>query len=293
MWVFDAQNTSRLSHHTSCHHTRIQGAYKLGVEIGNSVIHAPGDIDRFEACLSGTIYAPHRHDTYTIGITLNGVQSFDFRGKTRHSLPGQMVVLHPDELHDGRAGTDAAFRYRAINIAPETIQGILGGKVLPFVKNGISTDKRLRKAIDQLLSDYTRALDWLEYHDALYDLAIALEAISGAAQGRKIVNYAAANTARVYLNDNLQRNVSLEELEQVTRYDRWQLSRDFRLAFGTSPYRYMIMRKLNKARFLILSGDTFAAAAAECCFSDQSHFTRHFRKAYGLTPKVWMKMATH
>jgi len=53
-------------------------------------------------------FDPHRHDTYGIAVTEFGVQTFAYRGSLERSLPGQVTVLHPDERHDGRAGTEAA-----------------------------------------------------------------------------------------------------------------------------------------------------------------------------------------
>ncbi|MCE3607071.1 AraC family ligand binding domain-containing protein, partial [Massilia sp. P8910] len=44
--------------------------------------------ERIEAFISGHGYDMHRHDTYAIGRTLSGVQSFRYRGQERHSLPG-------------------------------------------------------------------------------------------------------------------------------------------------------------------------------------------------------------
>ena len=86
------------------------------------LLRAPGPVERVEARFAGAAYAPHRHDTYAIGITLEGVQRFDYRGATRNSLPGGIVVLHPDELHDGRAGDERAFRYRSLYLAPADMQ---------------------------------------------------------------------------------------------------------------------------------------------------------------------------
>lgn len=67
----------------------------------------PGKIERIEAYFGGYGYAPHRHDTYAIGLTLAGVQSFQYRRAQRHSLPGTILVLHPDELHMARQFTSA------------------------------------------------------------------------------------------------------------------------------------------------------------------------------------------
>jgi AraC-like DNA-binding protein len=253
------------------------------------LIRAPGAGDRVEGCFSGLAYAPHRHDTYAVGITLKGVQSFDYRGSRRDSLPGQLVILHPDEVHDGRSGDEGAFRYRTAYVAPAEIQAALGGRALPFIEGGVIGDPRLRRPISSLLRDFDRPLTTFEYQDALLDLASALAAISGSPVPARIANRDAAIRARDYIEAGLDRRFSLAELERATSHDRWQLSRDFRALFGTSPYRYLIMRRLDKARLMLLGGHSHAQAAHDSGFSDQSHFTRLFKRAYGLTPNAWFR----
>lgn len=61
-------------------------------------------LERIEAFFEGYAYDPHRHDTYAIGYTMSGVQSFDYRGALCNSTRGKVMVLHPDEVHNGRAG---------------------------------------------------------------------------------------------------------------------------------------------------------------------------------------------
>lgn len=219
------------------------------------------------------------------------MQSFDYRGSARNSLPGQLVILHPDELHDGRAGDDAAFRYRTAYIAPSRIQDVLCGRPLPFIEGAVSSDPRLLLPISALLGDYNRPLTKLEQQDALYDLATALQVVSGDAPPIKPVNRTAATRAREYIDASMERSFSLEDLERVTSHGRWQLSRDFRKMFGTSPYRYLTMRRLDRARRMMLDGCAAAEAASDCGFSDQSHFCRLFKKSFGLTPNAWLSAA--
>src|SRR5919199_3523455 len=93
-------------------------------------------------------FAPHRHDTYGIAVTELGVQTFDYRGRVERSLPGQVTVLHPDERHDGRAGTDFGFGYRIAYIAPAEIgaavRAITGRPTpLPFVRQPVAHDPLL------------------------------------------------------------------------------------------------------------------------------------------------------
>ncbi|MBK5553395.1 AraC family transcriptional regulator [Pseudomonas sp. TH03] len=249
-----------------------------------------GGLERIEAFFAGHGYELHRHDTYAIGRTLAGVQSFQYRGSRRHSLPGGTLVLHPDEVHDGEAGSDIGFQYRMMYIEPALIQQILGGQPLPFIKTGLSTDPRLFAATDVLMRSLDDPLDPLEEQDALFDLAHALSAVSGTSSKRQGFDYVAAERARAFMHSALDRPVTLDELAQHSGRDRWSLSRDFRLLFGTSPYRYLTMRRLDLVRSLLIQGQSLVSAALIAGFTDQSHMTRQFSKTYGLSPARWMKM---
>jgi len=225
----------------------------------------PGGIERIEAWFGSHGYDPHRHDTYSIGRTLAGVQSFHYKGSLRHGIPGNTLVLHPDELHDGMAGTDAGFRYRMAYVDPALIQNVLGGQPLPFIAGG------------------------LEEQDALYDLAIALRAVGGKPRGRKRLDYQAAERARAFIMEHLHVGITLDMLEQASGRERWSLSRDFRTLYGTSPYRFVTLRRLDCLRRMILDGFTLVDAALAAGFHDQSHMTRHFSRCYGVPPLRWLE----
>lgn len=247
--------------------------------------------ERMEAFFSGNAYEPHRHDTYAIGRTLSGVQQFAYRGETRNGLPGSAIVLHPDELHDGHAGTDDGFLYRMIYVEPAEIQKALRGRPLPFIENGITSDKRVIHAVDALIGDMGHALEGLEFDDAIYDLSIALEQAANAApQKTAIADYRAAERARELILCSLNEDITLEQLEQATGCGRWRLSRDFRAVFGTSPYRYLVMRRLDHVKQALRNGSKLVDAAFDAGFADQAHMTRHFSRTFGMTPSQWRRL---
>src|SRR5438046_9508821 len=90
-------------------------------------------VERAEVYLSKCAFSPHRHDTYAIGVTTAGVQTFGYRGSRCVCLPGQLHVLHPDEAHDGAAGTEDGFSYRILYIEHELIRGALAGRAILYV----------------------------------------------------------------------------------------------------------------------------------------------------------------
>ena len=263
------------------------GAPSAWINLGS----VPGSgCERIEAFFSGQAYAPHRHDTYAIGRTVSGVQRFHYNGQVSDGVPGTAIVLHPDELHDGQAGTEYGFQYRMVYLDPALVQQALGGcGPLPFIPGGVSSDPRLIKAIDGIVGDLSVPMETLQYDDAVYDLAHALQAAASHSGERQVAtpDYRAADRARDYIRHSEGCLISLQQLELITGQDRWNLSRDFRTLFGTSPHRYLTMRRLDRAKISITKGMPLAQAALDAGFADQAHFNRHFRSAYGITPARW------
>lgn len=242
---------------------------------------------RFEACFSGLAYAPHRHDTYTLALTTQGVQSFNYRGELRHSQPGQVVILHPDELHDGQAGTDSPFAYRAINIEPVELQQVLQGAPLPFLETGTCQHPAMQAVAMRLLGQLDTELQALEFDDALFDFAQLMQCLSQQQSLQRLPNYRAIVRAKDFLDESIDQEINLDQLADAAAYSKWQLSRDFRAIYGTSPYRYLTLRRLQKAKVLMMQGQPLAQVALSCHFSDQAHFNRQFKATFGITPKKW------
>jgi len=79
---------------------------------------------------------------------------------------------------------------------------------------------------------------------------------------------------------------------EVTGLTRYDLARQFRIMFGTSPYRYLLMRRLEFARERIHRERPLVEVAFDAGFADQAHFTRAFRSAFGLTPARYRALRT-
>jgi len=245
-------------------------------------------LERLEARLVGESFYPHRHDTYAIGITLRGVQTFHYRGKGRHGLPGQCHVLHPDELHDGAAGTHEGFAYRIAYIDPSLVQRASGGRPLPFVQDPIIDGRLLPEGLLSALCDLDAPIDDIEGVEILAGVADVLERL-GACRPRRSRSLRLASLRRVReliaAEPATQRR--LDDLEALSGLDRWTLARQFRAAFGTSPSRFRTMRQLDCVRRSLIRGTPLAQASLGAGFSDQSHMTRMFKRTYGLTPARW------
>jgi len=249
-------------------------------------------LERAEVHLSTCAFEPHRHDTYAIGITATGVQTFRYRGTRRICLPGQMHVLHPDETHDGAAGTDDGFGYRILYLAPELVRRALDGGPLPFVADPVQKATPTTRRIASLLTDIDEPVSDLARVDIAATVADTLRILSGRRDHHDAtIDITAVELVREYLAAHPHEQTPASTLEQLAGADRFTLARHFRRAYGTSPDRYRTLRRLALARRAIESGQPLAQAAARAGFADQSHMTRQFKRAYGLTPAHWAAIA--
>ena len=249
----------------------------------------PAGVERIEARFFGDAYARHRHDTYAIGLTLSGVQRFWYRGAERVSRPGQIIVLHPDEVHDGGAGDESALqlphalcRAGADRRARSTMRRAAvrrrTGDRRPAARRRAGRGaRRARRAARRTRARRSRRPAGAR--------AGAPRRPSGATARRPAARQ--AKIARDYLDAHAARRSLRSNWSARPASTAIALARHFRALYATSPHRYLLMRRLARARALIGAGAPLADIAAATGFADQAHFSRHFKKAYGLPPGRW------
>lgn len=90
-------------------------------------------------------YGKHAHEEFSFGVTLAGRQDFFASGAFHRSLPGNIIVFNPGEVHDGHSGVDDALRYRMVYIHPNQLEPMLATA-------GVKESRDFRIA-DTLISD--------------------------------------------------------------------------------------------------------------------------------------------
>lgn len=89
---------------------------------------------------------------------------------------------------------------------------------------------------------------------------------------------------------SLDRDLDLAEIAAAAGLSPYHFSRVFKAATGSSPYRYLTERRIERACSLLHGGNsTIAEVATEVGFSSQSRFTHAFRRLVGLTPGAWRR----
>jgi AraC family transcriptional regulator len=89
-----------------------------------------------------------------------------------------------------------------------------------------------------------------------------------------------------YIEEHLDASPSLEQIASVARLSPYHFARQFKAATGLPPHQYVILRRVERGKHLLQGGGDFnlAEVAAHAGFSDQSHFSHHFKRLVGVTP---------
>jgi AraC family transcriptional regulator len=90
-----------------------------------------------------------------------------------------------------------------------------------------------------------------------------------------------------YIHEHLDAELSLDHLAAVAHVSPYHFARLFKHSTGLPPHQYVIARRIERAKELLRERDRLplAEVATEVGFADQSHFTRHFKRLVGVTPR--------
>ena len=88
-----------------------------------------------------------------------------------------------------------------------------------------------------------------------------------------------------FINDNLQCDLSLQQIADTAGLSVSHFSRMLRISTGSSPHQYLLKQRVHHGRELIRrSGIRVLDVASECGFKSQQHFARVFRNEFGVNP---------
>jgi AraC-like DNA-binding protein len=253
---------------------------------------ADSPLEAMHAHFERHVYHRHSHETYSLGVTDVGAQSFTCRGAAYTSAAGMVMAFNPDDPHDGQATDGFGFTYRMIHIGPELVSAVLADAAgrpagLPLFAEPVLSDPvlaaRLRRLHVALLGQAT-ALRRDELLAGVVLAAARLSARPGSAADGPADARRVAGRARDLIAGRYRDDLTAGDLATVTGRSRFAVHRAFTHVYGMPPSDYQRQLRLREARALIAAGTPISEAAVLAGFSDQSHLSRWFVRYYGVTP---------
>jgi AraC-like DNA-binding protein len=249
--------------------------------------HVAGVREVFHARFVDHAYPRHTHDAWTVLIVDRGAVRYAL-DRRDHGTAGALVsMLPPHVAHDGRAATAIGFTKRVLYLEPDVVDPCLVGRA---VDRPTIADPGLAAAVRALHDALRRGIPILEADTRVALVAERLGAhLLGMPEGSDTGRVApadpgVADAARDVLDADPVGATTLRDLAGAVGASPTHLVRSFTRRFGLPPHAYVVARRVEAARRLLLAGRAPADVAATVGFHDQPHLTRTFRRHVGTTP---------
>lgn len=221
--------------------------------------------------------------------------------------PSPLLSLAPDALTIRRAGDPYCVELRSpfdllyFRVPPESLEQLsedLGGPRIQGLTCAPGQSDpvlaRLGHALLPALENPSRADPLFVDHIALAVQVHVAQAYGGAApdapQARGGLAAWQEKLAKDMLTADLLANVSISDVAQGCGLSRSYFIKAFRQTAGTTPHRWLLEHRVDKAKILLLKSDqSVADIARDCGFSDQAHLTRLFASTIGVPPAAWRR----
>jgi AraC-like DNA-binding protein len=229
----------------------------------------------------------HSHDQYGIGVMTSGAQrSWSVIGQVE-AAAGDVIMLNPGEMHDGRPADRSARGWKILYFDPLLIARELADEIThgEFLIQPVARDPRLSRQVLRLFAQIERPVtDHLAVEESLVACLMHVMHKHRVGRGRTTCASAAVVMAIRRLDEAPEAPASLAELAALSGVSRFQLLRGFAREVGTTPHAYLVQRRVCLARRHLSEGKSPGEAATLAGFADQSHMTRAFVRQFGITP---------
>lgn len=88
-----------------------------------------------------------------------------------------------------------------------------------------------------------------------------------------------------FIDNNYLENISLDEIAKESKLSQYHYIRLFKKVFNTTPYQYIIQKRLEHSKNLICDGFSIMEAAYSSGFSGPANFSRAYKNYFGVPPK--------
>lgn len=247
----------------------------------------------------------HFHDFYECYLLLFGELSYQIESVSFALLPGDLLLIGPNQLHRPLFSSTAVPYERIVlwlsrpfveRLSSE--QSDLSACFRQGTRSVIRLDEPNRERISRLLFELLATTEGTDFGTDVLSRSLAasllvyLNRISGAGlqplPKTDVRTSPLVKRVSAYLDEHLAEPVSLDELSRVVFLSKYHLERQFRKETGVSIYQMLLQKRMIRARDLVREGMAFTVVAQRCGFSEYSGFYKAFRNEYGLSPREYI-----
>lgn len=226
-------------------------------------------------------FAVHWHAEWSLGAIETGHCDFSCDRERHRAAAGDIVVMRPGAIHTAGVSVQG-FAMRMIYLAPDWASAAMGWPARQ--QPGTVQTTRHAPALARALCDAVDRRDAAALRPRIveaFQLATSgpvAEAAGGAARDPRVQSLC-GELAQLDATE-----LDLASLARRIGVSREHLHRLFRDAVGLSPRDYSRCARIHQAKRMLRRGQRIGDTAHACGFADQAHFSRWFKRVFGVTP---------
>lgn len=244
----------------------------------------------------------HHHDFYECYLFISGDVTYHIEGRIYNLAPGDIVLINSKELHKAIINNkDAAYERIVVWLNRSFLKKISSeetdltlcfesDKKKNVLRMGFETQKNIRLVLNKILSvQKNKGFGYeLLYSAYITELMVYINTILFNKDIVLDIDIKKSNlidSIIEYINNNIEEDITIDELAEYCYLSKFHLSREFKRHTGTTIHKYIVQKKLIQAKELILNNISIKEVYKKCGFGDYSNFFRAFKNEYGVTPK--------
>jgi len=256
--------------------------------------HIPG-LKFVETSEHDLAYGPHLHDFMEIIWVRHGTCEIISHDSHCAMRRGDMAIILPNEVHAG-GGCGKPFRFTTLHIPRDLLIALFGAN---YKQEHCSLQKAPVLLLDGNAAEslYRDLVDTLPNTLSLGDQLTCLQNVLGrlfqtrkaaALPGISLVDrHPAVMQVLSVINREFMEPIDFRRLAAEVNLHQHYLISLFKAITGIPPHQYQIALRVELGRSLLDSDQPLSRVACMAGFADQSHFNRHFKRVYGLTPGMF------
>ncbi|GAA0182677.1 AraC family transcriptional regulator [Clostridium sediminicola] len=234
-------------------------------------------------------YKSHLHQELSIGYITKGSTFLTINEKEYYIEAGEAVIIYPLVSHKCQPVDINNWEFTMIYIDDEFCKGIFDNLV---AKNSIGLKKLSNDEFEQIkhLADFIKSD--ASHLDKAVELINTLSELFIKCDIDMFIQFQSSkkmNSIKKYIEDHFLNNLHLKDMEDEFNINKFSLIRNFKRKFNTTPNAYQLQLKVDYGKKLLKGSSDIVDIAIRASFYDQAHFTKEFKKAYGITPLQYYK----
>ncbi|MCA1295168.1 AraC family transcriptional regulator [Paenibacillus sp. alder61] len=251
----------------------------------------------------GTFY--HRHEAYELYLFLRGNVNFYIENSCYHLKPGDLIVIHPEEMHRSFSLDESEYERITINLQKSYLHRLSTpathlsecfdyrpkgkGNIVHLNETRLKQFLQLAGGLEEVLVSDAYGSDILANSYIAQLLVLANSVFQNASFTSTDIMPELVRKTMEYIESHLSKNISLNRLAAEFYLNSTYISRQFKKHTGLTLRSYILDRRIALAKSYLCEGLSITEACYQSGFSDYANFIRSFTKIAGISPGKFVK----